>query len=399
MFHSKSSSPRQRLPVPPLLILVAMLICIFIPSPLSIPKPPAPVFRPPQMDHGTFQQQQQHIVQQQPDSQNQPDFHTNLDAKLDTIERQPDSQQPHNTQTQSRDQSQLDAQPPSSAQDQHDALEETDAQLRAADAQQLSGVQYETNNQKQLGDDQQPNTAQRPISEQLEQTLSNSNSNKTMASDTDTPPDDFKPCSHIVLFSAPRHGSTWFIDSVEGCSFTRANNGTFGGLNSKTELWNGGQDGIVRNMSIGDAIQYVVNNMSLKLFPSPLKFRRDDASAVIDGARLHNVPFVMLTRKPESALKSLLVAKETHVWNRVANTSSASIDLSVEDEELTEYRNVITKHFNSARNLLESKGISYDSVDYDVVKNDPWIKLPKSLCYVRNCNFEPSATEIATNAA
>lgn len=286
LFHPKSAPLRQRLSVSPLLIFFGMLICLLLPSPLSVPTPPTAVFQ-----------------------------HVNGINDLSSARRPaPIQQQPSDSQS---------------------SIVRDSVNISGVDGSQI----------------------------------------------------DMKPCSHIVLFSAPRHGSTWFIDSVEQCSFTLANNGTFGSLNSQTEIWNGGQNGVVRDMSTEDAVHYVVHNMSLKLFPTPWKVHRQEAVSIIERAHERGIPIVMLTRQPESALKSLLVAKETRVWNRVANSSSDSVQLSVEEEELLDYQNVISKHFDSARQYLESHSIPYDSFDYDVVKSMPQIDLPNSRCFVRNCNY------------
>lgn len=382
MFHIKSVPTKQRPFAPPILILVAMLICIFVPSPLTTPKPPTSAFRPSRIEPGSsrqhhFAQQQPSDVERQSDSQKQIDAQNRIGAQQPPgAQRQPDIQHLE-------------------AQSQSDALKTSDTQ-QLPDTQNQSGVQQEINFNTESNDIELP-AAQHPAVEQLP-AQSKLGSNEPANSDTDGPPDGFKRCSHIVLFSAARHGSTWFIDSVEGCTFTRGNSGTYGSLNAQTEIWNSGQDGIVLNMSVEDAVHYVAHNMSLKFFPSPMKFRQDDAAAVIHGAHQHNIPFVMLTRKPESAFKSLLVARETNVWNSVSNRSPESVELPLEDKEFIVYRKSISRHFESARNILESKGIPYDVFDYDVVKTVPWIILPKSLCYIRNCNFETSATNNYSDA-
>lgn len=344
MFHSKPVAIRQRPSVPPLLILVAMLICILVPSPLSIPKPLTPVFRSFQGDHQSLTQR--------------------------PFDQPPGVQKPFHAQ-----------------------------QSDTSYPEQHHGNSHHPNFEDRHDSQQQQYVVQRPVTETLPtHNFSGSDGsgkikseNNTAISNSDSPPSDLKPCSHVVLFSAPRHGSTWFIDSVEGCSFTRANNGTFGTLNAQTEIWNGGQFGVVRNISKGDAVHYVVHNMSLKFFPTPWKVRQNDAMAVIDGAHQQAVPFVMLTRRIENAFKSLVVARETRVWNRVADNSSESIDVALDEEEFADYNLFISTHFDSARHYLESRAIPYDSFDYDVIKSLRWIILPKSRCYVPNCNFDSTA--------
>lgn len=86
-------------------------------------------------------QQKQQIVQQQPASLNQPGFHTYIGANIDIIEGKPEPQKPHKNETQSRGQIQ------------------DDILLQAADTQQNSGAQNDTNFQKRFDAHQQNSTA------------------------------------------------------------------------------------------------------------------------------------------------------------------------------------------------------------------------------------------------
>lgn len=76
--------------------------------------------------------------------------------------------------------------------------------------------------------------------------------NQTILSDSDNSVSDdsqdlqiassrSKLCPHVLLFSAIRHGSTWFVDNVERCVYSRDESGNrtgnFGKLNHYAELW------------------------------------------------------------------------------------------------------------------------------------------------------------------
>lgn len=211
-----------------------------------------------------------------------------------------------------------------------------------------------------------------------------------------------RECGHVLLFTSPRHGSTWFLDNVEKCRFSRKFGGTFGNLNSLTEMWNQGQFGPVRNLTAPQAVNYLLSNLSLKIFPGPYSERRDVAIQLVEQLGQSNnniIPVVILKRAVNDVYRSLSMAQKTGTWNR--NNQALKKD-SIDDEKddgderlnVQEQRMVLphddfmSEFFAQVPEDLENRGIRYDTLDYEDIKERQWIMLPKNGCYVRNCNFQ-----------
>lgn len=233
-----------------------------------------------------------------------------------------------------------------------------------------------------------------------------------------SPPAGMRQCGHVILFSAPRHGSTWFLDCVENCTFTMSNDGTFGKLNEMTELWNHGQKGPVDHISLDGAIDYVQRNISVKLFPFPLKLNEDNATRLIEQSSRNGISLVVLTRRYTEAYRSHLEARESMEWNTnlaasknksgeedhdmntsvrtVVDGEGRPVDVSdgksgdnqpEEFMSLDVYKEFLHWHFVRAYQILDNLSLLYDVLDYDVVRKQKWIVLSKQNCYVYNCNF------------
>lgn len=208
----------------------------------------------------------------------------------------------------------------------------------------------------------------------------------------ESPPAGLTQCGRTILFTGPRHGSTWFLDCVENCTFSQANNGeSFGNLNFVSELWNNGQQGPIVNISVDGAIDYVQHNLSVKIFPTPFRKRNEQAMRLVQRSYENGVTLVLLTRKPEAASKSFAIAKEGGVWNAnskgqpTSNNDSVKIDLA--DGEREGFINMIKHHYELVHQKLTEYQIPYDSLDYDEIKNQKYFILPKNRCYVRSCNY------------
>lgn len=120
-------------------------------------------------------------------------------------------------------------------------------------------------------------------------------------------------CKPIFLITAPRHGSTWLLDSVENCRFRRegTKNGTFDRVNTRVELWNTFQKGIATNKPAANVIPYIVSTVSLKLFPVAWGKRRKDAYKVlVDTINAKNVAVV------DAAVMSYVLAWNIRHWHR-----------------------------------------------------------------------------------
>lgn len=225
----------------------------------------------------------------------------------------------------------------------------------------------------------------------------NNDQNPTVPEENGMPPEGMKQCGHVLLFTAPRHGSTWFVDCVEKCAFTIANNGTFGHLNKYTELWNGGQDGPVLTISPEDAAEYVHENISLKVFPAPLRNFGEDVEKLTDIAyQKYNVPLVLLTRSLEDAFKSLATAQQQKVWNANTNMSNDAVasmravetnQVEIDEKQDEVFHRFVQLHYDTVRKMLNEKQYRFDELDYDAIRKAKYFVLEKNQCYINSCNY------------
>lgn len=201
-----------------------------------------------------------------------------------------------------------------------------------------------------------------------------------------------RKCPHVVLFSSARHGSTWFIDSVERCRFSRSGerkeDEPFAtSVFRETEPWKHVRSELY-NMTGGDVARYVVKNSSIKVFSSTLDANPQGVRNLIRTGAEMGLPFVILRRKPEETYRSLRVAKESGVWNGVGNVTLSLGDVMKEDGFL-KYQNGLQRYYGEIERLLREGGVTtIDSVDYDDIRQLKYIRLQRNDCYVRNCNFE-----------
>lgn len=225
----------------------------------------------------------------------------------------------------------------------------------------------------------------------------NNDQSPKIPEENDMPPEGMKQCGHVLLFTAPRHGSTWFVDCVEKCAFTIANNGTFGHLNKYTELWNGGQDGPVLSISPEDAAEYVHENISLKVFPAPLRNFGEDVEKLTDIAyQKYNVPLVLLTRSLEDAYKSLATAEQQKVWNANTNMSNDAVasmraveisQVEIDEKKDEVFQRFVQLHYDTVRKMLNEKQYMFDELDYDALRASKYFVLEKNQCYIKSCNY------------
>lgn len=196
-------------------------------------------------------------------------------------------------------------------------------------------------------------------------------------------------CDHVVLFSSARHGSTWFIDSVERCRYSRsseklANEPFASSVFKHTEPWKH-KNSPLYAMDGAAVAEYASTNSSVKVFSSTMEINRPGVEALArEGARLH-VPFVVLRREPQATFRSLRVAKETGVWNGVGSKHVGNV---TQMDGFDKYKQSIDNYYARVHALLKDAGVvDVDVLDYDVIKELKYIRLEHSACYIRNCNF------------
>lgn len=198
-------------------------------------------------------------------------------------------------------------------------------------------------------------------------------------------------CSHILLFSSARHGSTWFIDSADNCRYSMSapedkpfSNTVF----LMTEPWKHEKSSFA-NMSGIEVADHVRKNASVKIFSSTLANFRPRVEELLESAgRSMDIPVVILRRDPRSTFSSFQLASETKNWN-TRKDSEKVIKIDHDKEKAFQgYKAYLERYFADVQNLIAEKNVTRaDIIDYDDIKDLEYIKLKNNDCYIRNCNF------------
>jgi len=199
-------------------------------------------------------------------------------------------------------------------------------------------------------------------------------------------PPSLPRCAHVVMFTSPRHGSTWLVDSIERCKYS---NGTksFGDANWYAELWNPGQRGPLFNLTAEEAVEYIARNGSVKLFPVALE---RDARFVVDAAVRRGFPIFLLRRDAVAVFQSVQNVRIDDVWNRVRKPSRTSEREAVQedDERFVGMRRNLQKFFEKAEALLSEVGATkVDDFTFEDIYEQEFIVARNNGCYIHNCNF------------
>lgn len=212
-------------------------------------------------------------------------------------------------------------------------------------------------------------------------------------------------CGHVLVFTGPRHGSTWFLNNVENCTYTNSD-GTFGKLHDYSELWVPRPFSNVMNMSVADAQDWIVHNVSLKIFPWPWRNRPEDAKQILLHAVKHGVPIVLLERDVYQAYRSIMLALRTKRWDDNARRTGNGVDTALSDKEdlnkvdemvdemvksgnrnWIQFKEDMDTHLEAVSEFLMQEHLAYDRVNYDDIVDIPSITLTNARCVIRNCNF------------
>lgn len=187
-------------------------------------------------------------------------------------------------------------------------------------------------------------------------------------------------CNHIVLVSARRHGSTWFISNAENCLSV---NGSYGDLIRTTEIWHHGR---VKEITLENAIDLAWRQTSVKIFPNALYNHRKRVRKFLEAMRNLQVPVFVLTRNLENSFASLQDAKKTNLWN-LDNGGAVVHRESRAGKEFFAYKNRMQAYFEDMKTLMNDVGVAWDEVQYETILSQRVILGRRVRCYVRNCNF------------
>lgn len=207
-------------------------------------------------------------------------------------------------------------------------------------------------------------------------------------------------CSHTILISQARHGTTWLLDSVERCRFSRkeqVEEGIYGKrVYLDTELWHVYDKAALYNISAQEAVNYVMNNCSVKIFPTALE-KLDRFKALVKGGRDLHVPIVVLRRNLTDAFWSYRRAEQSGVWAHVnqggaeAAENMGATQQNMNDpatgRALAKWRRESNVYFARVNQLLEKLEVPVDELWYENVTHAKWLYLHSGSCWVRSCNY------------
>lgn len=206
-------------------------------------------------------------------------------------------------------------------------------------------------------------------------------------------------CGHSLVISGPRHGSTWFLNNIENCTYSQPD-GTFGTLHDESELWIPRPNSKVLNITISEAEHYIIHNVSLKMFPWPWRTYQNNSRRLLHHCKRHKIPIILLQRDPLQAFRSMIIAEVTNNWNK--NTIQ---NYQYKEDHTDHFERLIKKHMEgrekdwkkfhfhikqhvaSVHAYLDLHKLPHDLVSYEKLINLKIIYLPNAGCKIQNCNF------------
>lgn len=197
-------------------------------------------------------------------------------------------------------------------------------------------------------------------------------------------------CPHILLITQARHGSTWLLDSIEHCRYSKLEQvepGIYGKrVYLDTEVWHTHNTPLC-NITIPDVVSHLHNN-SLKLFPTGV----ENIPRIERLLRVVDSPVVVLRRTPRDACCSLQKAQHSGQWARVKGQAPHVDDAACQCDRTCqrvcrEWSVETDNYFADVARLLRRTSVQADWIWYERVKDLPVITLRHARCVVRNCNF------------
>lgn len=230
-----------------------------------------------------------------------------------------------------------------------------------------------------------------------------------------------QPCTNAILFSAQRSGSTWMIDNLENCRYTQITpegKKFRGDTFIRTELWHqfGNPEIHSKNVSVSDALRYIVLNSSVKIFPSVWNRSRDDVVSLVRAQNQSQLTILVLRRDHLAVIKSYQNIGKT-MWNGLYPTNyftqeenetsdgrqlddDAPGPRSAPDRPVhPQIQKIVGDYSTFERDVEEflgkEDGVRYDVLNYEDVRYEPAIMLDGNRCVIRNCNYNNSEYEKA----
>lgn len=197
-------------------------------------------------------------------------------------------------------------------------------------------------------------------------------------------------CGRAILFSGARQGSTWFIDSIEHCAYSSPQDREFHWnkyvphVFKSTELWKH----FGEHMDKHDALEYIVSNSSVKIFPSVFWKRRNDLRYLLNQAKSLGIHVFVLRRDVEHTWKSWSIAQVHEVWNGV-KVNATGKELDKYEQQYNYFKDSRKRYDDAVDRMLKEEHVTYDLFEFDKVKDQHIIIASNNGCVIRNCNFAP----------
>lgn len=201
-------------------------------------------------------------------------------------------------------------------------------------------------------------------------------------------------CPHAVVITSQRHGSSWFVNCIDNCSFSQVDHelNFDAKLYLKTELWNPTfKLGPVANISFNETLNYLKVNHSLKILPNVHDLHHETIQKFLVRVASFKLPIVVLRRNLSNAFKSYTIAKRTRQFNINSKQSNGERTLRLNfPRDIMQENNFVMKinsYFHNITSFLKRKNIVFEKLWYEEIRENRTIFLKSQNCEIFNCNY------------
>lgn len=133
------------------------------------------------------------------------------------------------------------------------------------------------------------------------------------------------------------------------------------------------------------ALDYLVNRSSVKIFPESFYPHVHDLNFFVREAERLGINIMVLNRNVEDAWISFINANATGIFN--GSVKNDSVALLVNEKEHKKFVGERKEYDNNVNEFLKDMGVRHDIFDYDEIKDVNRIVARENECYIQNCNF------------